>query len=116
MNIQQAIQKLVETIAQVVKSDGIRTSLPDDTYEVSYGPKWAKIVCREHYRDGRSELGPTYCFVCLEDHFTATLGYCAAGDIHKAASHSKPAKHARGNVFDPKYRQALTPYGIVYLK
>jgi hypothetical protein len=38
------------------------------------------------------------------------------GDILKAASYKAPAKHARGNLFDPKGGVAhLTPYGPSYL-
>ncbi|UPT95459.1 hypothetical protein J4G48_0040610 [Bradyrhizobium barranii subsp. apii] len=41
----------------------------------------------------------------------------ATGDVLKAASWSKPAKHARGNVFDTHNGLAkIGPYGPAYLR
>ena len=39
------------------------------------------------------------------------------GDVLKSASWSRPAKHARGNIFnDDDGLDCVTPYGIKYLK
>jgi hypothetical protein len=48
--------------------------------------------------DGR----PTsvFCFVAAEETTTKGLGLVSVGDVLKAAGYKKPAKHARGNIFD----------------
>ena len=39
------------------------------------------------------------------------------GDILKAATHSRPAKHARGNIRDREFwNVSITPYGVVSLR
>jgi hypothetical protein len=38
------------------------------------------------------------------------------GDLLKAASWAKPAKHARGNIFAPDPLAGCGPYGLAYLR
>ncbi len=39
-----------------------------------------------------------------------------SGDIFKPASYKAPAKHARGNIFQPDSWSTITAYGPAYLK
>lgn len=77
--------------------------------------KWCRILTIERNNDGTERSGSVYGFVSLYDGATKALGSLKTGDIHKAASYKAPAKHARGNVFDPEYKCA-TPHGIAYLR
>lgn len=53
-------------------------------FEWSRGPKWIKVTTIDNQTS-------VFCFI---DPTT--------GDIYKAATWSKPAKHIRGNIFDEK--------------
>jgi hypothetical protein len=50
---------------------------------------------------------------------TQTSVYCfvdkSNGDILKADGWKRPAKHARGNIFDNAGKDAITPWGVHYL-
>ena len=59
----------------------------------------------------RSELGryngemkwtttSVHCFIATEDGHSKYMGHYKAGDVLKPASYKKPARHARGNIFD----------------
>lgn len=68
---------------------------------VGGGRKFIRLV----YVDGCG-CGPSaYCFIDSTN-----------GDILKSASWKAPAKHARGNIFDPNPLAAVTVYGAKYLK
>ena len=41
-----------------------------------------------------------FCFIAAEDTTTNGLGVVKRGDVLKPASYKKPAKHARGSIFD----------------
>ena len=65
------------------------------------GRRYIKLVVN---RDGRDSS--VYCFVDKSN-----------GDCLKSESWSKPAKHARGNIFDASNGLAKAgPYGMAYLK
>lgn len=67
---------------------------------VEYGRRYAKIVASS--RGSQS----VYCFVDLTN-----------GDILKAESWRKPAKHARGSIYQPAgWKDAITAYGARYLR
>lgn len=77
-----------------------RAPLPEDfhdkPFKIQIGKRYARIV-RE---------GSVHCFVDLTN-----------GDVLKAASWSKPAKHARGNIFDESNGLKLMgQYGPAYLR
>jgi len=81
--------------------------------------RWCRIVTLDHRPSEGPEVyrdSSVYCFVCLRDGFTKTLGTLTAGDIHKAASFKAPAKRARGNVFRERFADGLTEHGAVYLR
>lgn len=120
-DLKQAIEKMC------VKADEISAKhWADSKFEFEKPPthrpdfiseKWCRVVVVRNYNDGGNDNGSSvYCFVCLKDGHTKTLGNLTAGDIHKAASFKVPAKHARGNVFHPDFDKCLTKHGIVYLK
>ena len=77
--------------------------------------KWCRVVTLDE-QNGVRKVTSVYCFVCLQDGQTRTLGVLYAGGIHKAASFKAPAKHARGNVFNDDFAKCLHEYGVVYLK
>ena len=58
-----------------------------------------------------------YCFVAKVNYETKELGQVKEGDILKSASWKKPAKHARGNLFDKDNGlQWMNSYGATYLR
>ena len=70
---------------------------------LTWGRRYAKLV-QENYAGGGSRQ--VFCFVDRTN-----------GDILKAASWKKPAKHARGNVMDRAQRgRSVGPYGANYLR
>lgn len=77
--------------------------------------KWVRIN-RQELRDGVYKTVSVYCFVCLKDYATKTLGALKVGDLHKAAGFKVPAKHARGSVLDESTWVNASPYGLAYLK
>lgn len=68
--------------------------------EVTYGKKYAKVI---DVHSGRSVMA----FIDM-----------ATGDIYKAESWSRPAKHIRGNVGSPTHGMEAvdSPYSIRYLR
>ena len=73
--------------------------------------QWAKVITQENFRDTS-----VYCFICLADGETKTLGVLKKGDIHKAASFKSPSRTSRGNVFQENFNNCATPHGVQYLK
>lgn len=104
-----------EVAAEHWKRSGY-THSPPPRHRADYiSDRWARVVTLES-RNGEYVAGSVYAFIALADNETKSLGKVVAGDIHKAASYKAPAKRARGNVFSPDFRKALTPYGVVYLR
>ena len=73
--------------------------------------KWCRINVVEN-----GKVSSVYCFVCLQDGYTKSLGSLKMGDIHKAATFKAPAKHSRGSVFAEDFNKCANPFGIVYLR
>lgn len=75
--------------------------------KVEWGSKYARI------HTGRG----SFAFIALHDFTNASMGTVKAGDVLKSAGYKKPAKHARGNIFD-QYGglSEMTEYGPAYLK
>jgi hypothetical protein len=66
--------------------------------------KFDIVQLKRYWRVERE--GSAHCFVDKE-----------TGDVLKAASWSKPAKHARGNIFNPDYGLGnMGPHGPAYLR
>lgn len=92
------------------------------TFEIPAGSKFARVYSTETCQDGADgKPGETrkqiYAFVALADNTTKTLGTLKAGDVMKPATWKAPAKHARGNIFNPD--NGLTTcnsYGPGYLR
>lgn len=68
------------------------------------GPRYIRIV-RNDVFENQMRPGSVYVFVDTTN-----------GNILKAASFRTPAKHARGNIFDPDPLKAVTVYGGQYLR
>lgn len=118
-DIEQKIEEFLKAADELTAEYWKRmnyTYSPPPTHAVEYSRKWAKVLVVEHQHDGTSRKSSVYAFICLEDGATKTLGVVKRGDIHKSATFSAPAKHARGNVFASNFRECITPHGIVYLK
>lgn len=113
--LQTRIAAYVEAADRAVRIDYERngyTFEPPPTHRADYiSPKWCRIVQTRHGH----EHGSAYAFVCLQDGETKTLGRIKAGDIHKPASWSAPARHARGSVFAADFGTAAGPHGPAYL-
>lgn len=99
--------------AEYFKANGYTFSLPP-LHRANFSEKWAKVVVLEDRGAGSRVATSVYAFIALKDNVTRTLGVVKAGDIHKAASFSAPAKVSRGSVFSADFDNALTPNGIVY--
>ncbi len=72
--------------------------------EISYteGKRYVKLIRANHPGQG----GSVHCFVDMTN-----------GDVLKAAGWNKPAKHARGNIFDDHNGLRLMgEYGPAYLR
>ena len=50
--------------------------------------------------EGEGRRTSVFAFIAAEDSTTKGLGVVKQGDVLKPASYKKPAKHARGNIFD----------------
>lgn len=100
MTVKDFDKRLKEFIARVTKLNGeyMKDNFPSlkvDPIKTAPGLRYVKVI------RGTS----VYCFV---DVFT--------GDVLKAASWKKPAKHARSNIFDEDFGMSgVTPYGAKYL-
>jgi hypothetical protein len=58
-----------------------------------------------------------YCFIAINDITNKSLGYVPAGSIMMPATFSRPAKHARGNIFKREtWEIACGEWGISYLR
>jgi hypothetical protein len=60
------------------------------------GIKWIAI-------DSKDTKGPSesvFCFIAAQDGCNRGMGKWKRGDVMKPAGYNKPAKHARGNIFD----------------
>lgn len=112
--IEAMVKRVDELTAEHWKQQNFRQPMPG--HRADYiSDKWARIVVMEE-RNGKMDPTSVYCFVCLQDGHTKTLGTLKAGDIHKAAGFKAPAKHARGSVFDPNFNNCLSAYGVAYLR
>lgn len=76
-------------------------NLKQEGLKYQVGKKNVKLILTNENGENRS----VYAFIDIE-----------TGDIFKAASWAAPAKHARGNVYNPESFNCATPFGIVYLR
>lgn len=68
-------------------------------------PELTAEAGKKYIRVVRSDIGRSvYCFVDM-----------TTGDILKPASWKAPAKHARGNIYNPMTWTCVGPFGIAYL-
>lgn len=104
-----------EVTAEYWTKQGFTFSAPPRHRADFLSDKWVRVVTLEE-RKGEWVVASVYAFIALVDNTTKALGNVKAGDIHKAATFKAPAKHARGNVFAPNFRECLTSHGIVYLR
>lgn len=77
-------------------------NLSPEVLTVEKGRKYAPIVVNR--RDGGGGRS-VFCFVSLE-----------TGDILKAHSWKRPAKHVRGNIFAANPLEGVTQYGAAYMR
>lgn len=66
-------------------------------------------------RTGPARCSGVHCFVASANSTTKSLGVVREGDVLKAASFKKPAKHARGNIFDDSAMEWMGVFGPAYL-
>jgi hypothetical protein len=78
----------------------------DNRLEIRSGKgKYIAIDRVEYNRETgeKHQSRSTFCFVAAVETKTRGLGHVKQGDVMKPATYSKPAKHARGNIFDTHY-------------
>lgn len=92
MSFGEALQRLLDHI----NTNLVDPEKPRERVTYVQGPRWTKIV-----QGGNC----AWAFVDPEN-----------GNIYKSASWSSPAKHVRGNVFDPESWSKFGPYGPQYLR
>lgn len=82
-----------------------------DHYEIQLpimrGPKFVRIVREERAKStGEITSRSSHCFVEI-----------ATGNVLKSATWSAPAKHARGNIYNPDNGlSCMSAYGAAYLR
>lgn len=115
VDIEQACDDLVRFVNEVKDSHYDKMGYQIGREKVvceRLSKKWVKLIVQ----DGDGKDRSVYCFVALSDFETKGLGQVKVGDIHKAATWSAPAKHARGNVFNRESWSCCGPYGVAYLR
>jgi hypothetical protein len=78
---------------------------PNEVSIDSKGKKYIRIVITHVNQDWSKGQRFVHCFINREN-----------GDILKAASWKAPAKHPRGNIYQPNAMEAVTVYRAKYLK
>lgn len=77
--------------------------------DFTVGKKYVRVIAGDITEESPDELShkSVYCFVNMEN-----------GDILKPAGWAGPAKHARGNIYDPedKLRKCCGRHGVAYLR
>ena len=79
-------------------------------YAVRAGKSYTKIMICSYGQYS------AYAFIANNEAVSNSVGHVKQGDILKAASWNKPAKHARGNVFNADSWKTLSEYSPGYLK
>lgn len=111
--VQEFVEKANKMCAENLKD----TKLVPPIFKADMGEKWVRVYRHRFDGEGKPYVRESiYAFIAATDFGNKTLGQMKAGDIHKPASFSQPAKHARANLFNPDYPKCMTPYGITYLK
>lgn len=117
--MQAALAMLLKTVRENQKAYWTRNNyqhtMPNMELEIC-SPKWAKISEVTTTADGRVVGHSVRIFICLQDNHTKTLGNVYRGGIYKPASWQTPAKHQRGNLFQPNWQNYLTDFGVMYLR
>lgn len=123
----QAIAILAGNVATIRESYRVESGLNycssmNAGFDIPAGAKFARVYSTETWQshdatkpaETRQQI---YAFIALEDFSTKELGQVKAGDVMKPASYKKPAKHARGNVFDAEGGLGTAnQYGPGYLR
>jgi hypothetical protein len=104
-NFDSSLARWLEQCQALVNADFARhyPNLTPPTLVAEPGRRYVRIVSDE--RTSRSAWA-----------FVDTANGPTCGDILKPASWKTPAKHARGNIFDPNPMQYITSHGPAYLR
>jgi hypothetical protein len=105
LNTQAALVNFVK-LAQELVDKHYATHPWKRVLSVEPGRRYARIVIQDEH-DGVLDAysRSVYCFVDMTN-----------GDVLKSESWKKPAKHARGNIFNENPVKGCGPYGAAYLK
>jgi hypothetical protein len=118
----QALQRFIDGVNAVKKNHDMNYGVYNELIRVR--TEGVKYIALDRIRfdgddvdmTGEGKATSIYCFVASEDCYTKFLGHVKCGDVLKAASYKKPAKHARGNIFDDDNGlKNVGPYGPAYL-
>lgn len=104
----------VNTLAKnLTDKYGTTKSILPEEYKAEIGKRYAKVLV---YRVGNSHHDRVYAFVDLTGGLIEKTQH-AAGSILKPAGYSKPAKHARSNIYNDDFgMSACGEYGVAYMK
>ena len=111
IRIEAFVDHADDVVAQHWAQMGYTHNVPPTHRAKILSKQWCKVITQENFKDTS-----VYCFICLQDGETKTLGKLERGGIYKAASFKSPARTSRGNVFEPDFGKCATPYGVQYLK
>lgn len=102
-NFDQSLATFLEGVKKIVENHSL--TLPVEVRETITADIGSRYVRVMRVRQGETS-GSAHCFVDKRN-----------GDVLKAASWKAPAKHARGNIFDPDNGlNCVDEYGAAYLK
>lgn len=103
-DIKARIEELVKRLNAMMDAEYQDCPRLQKLITAHYGRRYVKLVSTDKYLDTKG--GSAYGFIDLKN-----------GDLLKTASWDKPAKGARGNVFNSDYgMRGCTKFGMIYFR
>ena len=103
-NFDQALKAFLKGAQQII-DDHYKRDLPNlkpSILVTTSGKKYVKVISKAQSGSGTS----AWAFIDK-----------ATGDVLKPATWARPAKHARGNIYDQDHgTRTISPYGPAYLR
>ena len=108
-----SVNIMKELVEELVKH--INEKYPDNLnkFIIQETTKYYKVNMES--KDKRLDHRSSYAFIPKDDVITKSLS-AAKGSILMAATWSKPAKHARGSIFNKETWTCCGQYGVAYLR
>lgn len=112
-----ASPEVVDFIVSVqrISDDNYNKNFPSLPHDKFYSERGSKFLAIDHLCSNGQRM--VFCFIAACDSQSKGMGMVKKGDILKPDGWKKPAKHARGNLFNAdKGIGCVGPYGVQYLK